>query len=452
MSIIGNPIIMGSPPQPSSGYYVVWLNYDDTVLSIQQYEAGTTPSYSGTPTRPSSAVHTYTFSGWKPAITTVTGNAVYKAQYNSTLTGAIEFSSVVPFTISKSLNWDGTIEYLANGTTWTTWDGSAISSILDVSKYVLYLRGTGNTYVKGNGTTSDFKINTNGLAHIAGNIENLLDYQTVANNQHPSMAAYCFQYLFINVSNLASVDPDFLSATTLSDHCYYNMFYGCSGLTQIPKLPATSLASYCYASMFQSCTGLTELPAGSLPATNLATHCYDRMFASCSNLTTLASTLLSATSLATYCYSYMFLSCTSLQTLPAGLLPATSLESYCYESMFRSCSGLLNLPNGLLNATTLATYCYRYMFYGCSKLVDLPKLAATTLKNNCYQYMFGSCSAIKLSTTQVDEYQTEYRIPSSGTGTTASSALTNMFTNTGGSFSGSPAINTTYYTSNTVRT
>ena len=64
--------------------------------------------------------------------------------------------------------------------------------------------------------------------------------------------------------------------------------------------------------------------------------------------------------------------------------------------------------------------------------------------------MFYGCRLIKLSTTQTGEYQTPYRIPKSGTGTTATGALTEMFANTGGTFTGTPSINTTYYTSNTV--
>lgn len=452
MSIIGNPIMVGGGSQPQSGYYVIWLNWDDTVLSVQTYPSGATPSYSGTPTRPNSPVRTYTFSGWEPAITTVTGDIVYKAQYTSTLVGCIEFSSNLPFTISKSLFCDGAVEYLANGTTWTSWDGSLITSILSGDKYTIDLRGTSNTYFMATSNTDGFKINASGTVQVLGNIENLLDYQTVANSQHPSMAEKCFQYLFMGCTNLSSVDLDFLPATSLSNYCYYYMFNGCSGLTQLPRLPSASLAQYCYANMFQSCSGLIEISAGQLPATTLASHCYDRMFASCSNLVTVPSNLLPATTLATYCYSYMFLSCTSLVSLPAGLLPATTMQSYCYESMFRSCSGLTTLPNGLLSSTTLATYCYRYMFYGCTLLADLPTLAATSLKTSCYQYMFGNCSGIELSTTQGGSYQTPYRIPSSGTGTTASNALANMFTGTGGTFTGAPTINTTYYTSNTVRT
>ena len=38
-------------------------------------------------------------------------------------------------------------------------------------------------------------------------------------------------------------------------------------------------------------------------------------------------------------------------------------------------------------------------------------------------------------------------MPSSGTGTTGTNALTNMFTDTGGTFTGTPEINITYYLS-----
>ena len=61
--------------------------------------------------------------------------------------------------------------------------------------------------------------------------------------------------------------------------------------------------------------------------------------------------------------------------------------------------------------------------------------------------MFYSCTRLNLSATQTDEYTQEYRIPSSGTGTTASYALDSMFTSTGGTFTGTPEINTTYYLS-----
>ena len=61
--------------------------------------------------------------------------------------------------------------------------------------------------------------------------------------------------------------------------------------------------------------------------------------------------------------------------------------------------------------------------------------------------MFKNCTSLKLSNTKTGEYTQEYRIPSSGTGTTATQALNSMFAYTGGTFRASPFINTTYYLS-----
>ena len=61
--------------------------------------------------------------------------------------------------------------------------------------------------------------------------------------------------------------------------------------------------------------------------------------------------------------------------------------------------------------------------------------------------MFQGCTSLKLSPVKAGEYTIAYRIPSSGAGTTATNALTNMFASTGGTFTGTPEINTTYYLS-----
>ena len=96
---------------------------------------------------------------------------------------------------------------------------------------------------------------------------------------------------------------------------------------------------------------------------------------------------------------------------------------------------------------TLADGCYAYMFQGCTALTQAPSLPATTLELGCYASMFMGCTSLKLSFTKTDEYTQEYRIPFSGNGTTATNALNNMFTSTGGTFTGTPEINTTYYLS-----
>ena len=315
-------------------------------------------------------------------------------------------------TYNTTKNWDGTLEYSTDTSTWNTWNGTEISSV--GSK--LYLRGTGNTKITGNSNNYRFVFTGTNSLKIAceGNIENLLDYETVSAGSHPTMAG----------------------------NCYNAMFYKCTSLTSAPELPATTLTDYCYRSMFYGCTALTTAPA--LPATTLADGCYDSMFSVCTALTTAPE--LPATTLASSCYRNMFNGCTSLTTAPA--LPATTLDAYCYFNMFYGCTALTTAPD--LPATTLDGYCYRNMFYGCTALTTAPELPATTLANYCYLRMFSGCTKIKMSTTKTGEYQTAYRIPKSGTGTLAPDALLDMFFNTGGTFTGIPEINTTYYTSNTV--
>ena len=157
---------------------------------------------------------------------------------------------------------------------------------------------------------------------------------------------------------------------------------------------------------------------------------------------------LPSTTLASYCYQNMFLGCTSLETAPD--LPAQKINGKyaVYEQMFRGCTNLKRAPK--ISIEEVSSSCCARMFMGCSKLNSLPALLPKSTGVSCYQQMFDGCSSIKLSTTQEGEYVNEFRIPASGTGTSGSSGTTDMFANTGGTFTGTPTINTTYYTPNTV--
>ena len=277
------------------------------------------------------------------------------------ITNYLTFSSPNPFSISVTTpGCDGKLYCSTDTKTWAEWAGSKVNAAPIGGTYVLYFRGTGNTKIAG--SSSNVWTLSGSNISCTGNIENLLDYETVEAGQHPAMA----------------------------NNCYGSMFYGCTSLTTAPSLPATTLANYCYYYMFYGCTSLTTAP--SLPATTMANNCY----------------------------GYMFRGCTSLTTAPS------------------------------LPATTLANNCYNSMFYGCTNLTRAPSLPATTLANYCYYSMFYGCTSVKLAISKSSEYDKEYRIPKSGNGVTATRALDNMFTQTGGTFTGTPEINTTYYTSNTI--
>ena len=365
----------------------------------------------------------------------------FKPEGNSYLT----FSSPSSFTLAvndATKHWDGTLEYFDSDKTWTVWNGTTTLSAVDNDgERVLYLRGTGNTKITGlnaDDVSNTYRwVLTGSDIACVGNIENLLDYATVESGQHPMMAEACYGDMFYGCTSLTKAPA--LPATTLAIGCYFGMFQGCTALTQAPALPATTLDTSCYTLMFSGCTALIQAPE--LPATTLAMGCYGSMFPDCTSLT--QAPALPATTLAMGCYSSMFQNCTALIQAPALL--ATTLANSCYGSMFRGCTSLTKAP--ALPATTLADYCYVGMFEGCTALTQAPALPADTLANDCYESMFWGCTGLKLSSSKTGEYTQEYRIPTTGTGTTATDALTNMFTSTGGPFTGTPEINTAYYLS-----
>lgn len=422
------------------------------------------------------------------------GSYVFRKYAEASPTPQLEpfltFSSPSSFTLEVVNNikyWDGTLQYSINKTNWTTWAGtSAISSASDGTKHNIYVRGAGNTYITGtnvntNLTRAVWRLNGSNIS-IKGSIETLLDYATVELGNHPAMATDCYKQLFAYTntspnSNIVDISGLILSAQTLTANCYYGlfqnnsgitnlpqinanvlaaacfyrMFYGCSSILSIPNnyLPITTLAGYCYYGMFQNCSSLTSIPTGLLPATTLEEACYLNMFRA-TGITSIPTGLLPATTLQVKCYYCMFYNCTNLTSIPNNLLPATTMFNECYTAMFRGCTSLTNVC--ALPATTLADYCYNLMFTVCTNLISIPALPALTIDGySCYQDMFNGCSKIKLSTTQVDDYTNEYRIPINGTGSvTGPYALNDMFTGTGGTFTGRPSINTTYYTSNAI--
>lgn len=415
-------------------------------------------------------------------------------------------------TNNNQKNWDGVLEYKTSDNDWTVWNGGRIVS--GDGGYI-YMRGTGNTYISGSSSTTR-RFGFGGQVYCIGNIEYLLDYQTVLNGGHPVMADRCFAYLFSTPSLLSAPE---LPATQMAPYCYDHMFNGCAYLAAAPTLPTmTAAADYCFSYMFAGCSSLTSSPA--VRVDQMAQYCCQRMFYGCTGLVSAGAIITNAT--ATSCFSEMYAACTSLTSVPpipaaemknsccatmfsgctslvtAPALPATTLRQGCYQNMFSGCTSLVNPPT--LPATTVPSSAYRYMFSGCTSLVTAPALPATTIQNYgcvhmfdgctslvnppslpatsataCYTAMFSGCTSlatlsriqatyltsdiakemylncplIKMSATQTGEYVNSYRLTHTGGGTGANYA-SNMFQGTGGTFTGTPNINVTYYTSNPV--
>ena len=264
--------------------------------------------------------------------------------------GSIDISMIDTF---KDMYW------LINGTTLEDISSKGtLSSWFEAGDTVSFFASG----YKGDGS-NNLQINCASDCYIYGDLMSLDNYSDTISK------AGEFKGLFKNNTHIKNhpTKKIILSAQTLSDNCYQEMFYGCTGLTSAPELPAATLKQSCYSSMFYGCTGLTSAPE--LPATTLDSACYSSMFYGCTGLTSAPE--LPATTLGWYCYSRMFYGCTKLTSAPE--LPATTLAKNCYEYMFKNCTSLETAPD--LIAIDLASECYQYMFDGCTSLKYIKCLA-----------------------------------------------------------------------------
>ena len=173
--IWGNDILTLSSTnytQTVTTHTVTWKNYDGTVLETDtNVVSGTMPSYdSAEPTKPADAQYTYTFAGWTPTVSAVTGDVTYTATYTSslreyTITWKMDDGTVIDTTTvaygetpthaapAKSLSGTAQYRYYYEFTGWdrdlAAVDGDAeYTAQFEQREMVYYLVGTINNWTQ----------------------------------------------------------------------------------------------------------------------------------------------------------------------------------------------------------------------------------------------------------------------------------------------------------------
>lgn len=206
-------------------------------------------------------------------------------------------------------------------------------------------------------------------------------------------------------------------------------------LLQYNNIPTIPYAGWTFAYLFYDKSFLFDNII--LPFSYIYLHGYEYMFCNCPNLKTPPE--LPATIVELYGYKNMFTYCTSLETAPE--LPATEIGIASYQYMFAGCISLKKAPSSL-PATDLTTSSYEQMFSNCTSMTTAPVISdKTSTAEKCYYQMFYNCSKLKVRNSAASGATLFFTCPSS----LASNQVTDMFTYTGGSFTGTPSSNGKYY-------
>jgi hypothetical protein len=182
-------------------YTVIWQNHDGTVLETDNnVPYGSTPTFNqSNPIRPSSDGYDYAFTGWLPAVTPVSGNITYVAQFNETanfipITTAQELSNIrnnltATYRLMNDIDLESA-EWQPIGTASTPFSGTFIGNQFTISNLTITQTQTyvglfannsgtiknlklGNVQINVTGSISSFIYAGSLVANNTGTIENI---------------------------------------------------------------------------------------------------------------------------------------------------------------------------------------------------------------------------------------------------------------------------------------
>ncbi len=229
--------------------------------------------------------YSYVPNGWNGLVSPIHGGE-FTIFVNGTGTRYVSLSRV------GSPGTTNSFKYSIGGDLWENYN---IGDIISFNDFVVFSGNTNDLSLSTTTNSNYYHFNLTGNVDVGGNLYDLI-------NNGP-MKPGAFKNLFVNDTTIKDASNLVMSATTLANACYLQMFSGCTGLTAGPtELPAENAVLSCYRSMFEKCSGMVTGPTN-LPATTLGNYCYQAMFNECKNLN--GPLYISGTSLGTYSIRYM---------------------------------------------------------------------------------------------------------------------------------------------------
>ena len=275
-----------------NSYTITWLNDDDSMIDETVVEYGVVPTHAD-PTKNATAEYTYTFAGWTPEVVAVTGDATYKATYESnarmyTVTanaengevegsGEYAYGTVLVLTVTpnegyifskwsdgstvnpRTIEVTGDVAYtavcidesLGNYLTFISHkDGSTIG-LAKLSNYqTIEYSEDGITWKKMT-TSTKITLNNGVSVYMRGK---LISNNTILNYTQFKMSGSIEAKGVLNsLWNYENLNA------SLKSYCGYNLFNGCTALTSAPELPSNTLTASCYRQMFYQCSHLNYI-------------------------------------------------------------------------------------------------------------------------------------------------------------------------------------------------
>lgn len=166
---------------------------------------------------------------------------------------------------------------ITEGLFWEDFDFNETTEIVLQAGQTICLRGTSALYngYKDSPLLPEPLFRASALCYISGDMMSLMYTDDTFTEKKTAVVQDAFNSIFKNASwiDIAEDAPLILSAATLNNKCYKNMFASCTSLTRAPVLPAKKMVTQCYNNMFNGCSNLSYIKCLARESMN-ASQCF----------------------------------------------------------------------------------------------------------------------------------------------------------------------------------